>query len=264
MTDLIMFMEFRCFLYFLFFFFFNDTATTEIYTLSLHDALPISWTAAFRRLHGLAVDDAGRRGALAIRGQARALDQGPIDPRPHPPVAPIVEIMLNRRERRKVFRQGTPLAAGRKAVEDRIHDRAKVNLARTPDLARLRQQRAQQYPLLRCRVACIAKPFAAIYFAGGFGPSHVVPIVESQTRRNHNRARITRLIFGQALRSRPKVGVSKDGDGQAVPAAVLRDAMLRTAPQDEGRGVLFCRRDLISFMESIRWFEANGKGRPRS
>src|SRR3990170_6558739 len=27
--------------FFLFFFFFNDTATTEIYTLSLHDALPI-------------------------------------------------------------------------------------------------------------------------------------------------------------------------------------------------------------------------------
>src|SRR5947209_19450584 len=30
---------------FLFFFFFNDTATTEIYTLSLHDALPISKSA---------------------------------------------------------------------------------------------------------------------------------------------------------------------------------------------------------------------------
>src|SRR2546422_5328913 len=29
------------------FFFFNDTATTEIYTLSLHDALPIcSWSAS--------------------------------------------------------------------------------------------------------------------------------------------------------------------------------------------------------------------------
>src|SRR3989449_3122696 len=28
-----------------FFFFFNDTATTEIYTLSLHDALPISHAA---------------------------------------------------------------------------------------------------------------------------------------------------------------------------------------------------------------------------
>src|SRR2546430_3682502 len=32
----------------LFFFFFNDTATTEIYTLSLHDALPIS--RGFRRV----------------------------------------------------------------------------------------------------------------------------------------------------------------------------------------------------------------------
>src|SRR5437870_9600706 len=29
-------------IFILFFFFFNDTATTEIYTLSLHDALPIS------------------------------------------------------------------------------------------------------------------------------------------------------------------------------------------------------------------------------
>src|SRR2546422_8565218 len=35
-------------MHFSFFFFFNDTATTEIYTLSLHDALPISrWTKSF-------------------------------------------------------------------------------------------------------------------------------------------------------------------------------------------------------------------------
>src|SRR2546430_6621307 len=31
------------------FFFFNDTATTEIYTLSLHDALPISMASSKRR-----------------------------------------------------------------------------------------------------------------------------------------------------------------------------------------------------------------------
>src|SRR2546427_10031677 len=31
----------------LFFFFFNDTATTEIYTLSLHDALPICCRAGW-------------------------------------------------------------------------------------------------------------------------------------------------------------------------------------------------------------------------
>src|SRR3712207_7392849 len=34
------------------FFFFNDTATTEIYTLSLHDALPIYWRRRFRVCRG--------------------------------------------------------------------------------------------------------------------------------------------------------------------------------------------------------------------
>src|SRR5258708_31786448 len=33
-----------------FFFFFNDTATTEIYTLSLHDALPISANITFTNI----------------------------------------------------------------------------------------------------------------------------------------------------------------------------------------------------------------------
>src|SRR2546427_10321498 len=44
------------------FFFFNDTATTEIYTLSLHDALPI-WKAevGLPRLHSRPTQYAGRR-----------------------------------------------------------------------------------------------------------------------------------------------------------------------------------------------------------
>src|SRR2546425_8563217 len=51
-----------------FVFFFNDTATTEIYTLSLHDALPISgwdlgilydWTPAFSV--GGVIENIGRR-----------------------------------------------------------------------------------------------------------------------------------------------------------------------------------------------------------
>src|SRR3712207_9138826 len=51
----------------LFFFFFNDTATTEIYTLSLHDALPISGTGGHaggghhhRHHRGLPRRDRGR------------------------------------------------------------------------------------------------------------------------------------------------------------------------------------------------------------
>src|SRR2546425_5364427 len=38
-----------------FFFFFNDTATTEIYTLSLHDALPISFPRRTARVQSTRV-----------------------------------------------------------------------------------------------------------------------------------------------------------------------------------------------------------------
>src|SRR5258705_6464160 len=50
-----------------FFFFFNDTATTEIYTLSLHDALPICQAAACAGL----VDRRGARGRCAERRPVR-------------------------------------------------------------------------------------------------------------------------------------------------------------------------------------------------
>src|SRR2546422_6321882 len=54
-----------------FFFFFNDTATTEIYTLSLHDALPISrWRHAplpeQARCAGPGAWAAAARGALCV------------------------------------------------------------------------------------------------------------------------------------------------------------------------------------------------------
>src|SRR5438874_9644838 len=51
-----------------FFFFFNDTATTEIYTLSLHDALPIF---ADRRLVGQQHDQPIDPDALAGRRRDR-------------------------------------------------------------------------------------------------------------------------------------------------------------------------------------------------
>src|SRR6266540_5131294 len=56
-----------------FFFFFNETATTEIYTLSLHDALPISAGSAGRRLHERSAARRGRR--RASRGGARVGDR---------------------------------------------------------------------------------------------------------------------------------------------------------------------------------------------
>src|SRR2546430_9006057 len=59
------------------FFFFNDTATTEIYTLSLHDALPISRRATAER-----ASDARHRGRAqraAVSDPPEALDARPQD-----------------------------------------------------------------------------------------------------------------------------------------------------------------------------------------
>src|SRR5579862_9428943 len=68
MAELVKFLPFRYrsafvslsqyqYLIFPFFFFFNDTATTEIYTLSLHDALPISELDRRLGQSSAAVDD---------------------------------------------------------------------------------------------------------------------------------------------------------------------------------------------------------------
>src|SRR3712207_7852966 len=67
----------------IFSFFFNDTATTEIYTLSLHDALPISSAepqlrhqdSAVRRGPG-AAPGPGRDGAGPVAGQQGAVGRG--------------------------------------------------------------------------------------------------------------------------------------------------------------------------------------------
>src|SRR2546421_285985 len=53
-------------LYFSFFFFFNDTATTEIYTLSLHDALPISTSSVSAKGHSSSTHCSLQRKLAAI------------------------------------------------------------------------------------------------------------------------------------------------------------------------------------------------------
>src|SRR5256886_16994730 len=74
------------------FFFFNDTATTEIYTLSLHDALPITWWVAHKRYvpwrgnaaqwwwnaraFGFAEGSIPRAGAIMVMGISGTSPQG--------------------------------------------------------------------------------------------------------------------------------------------------------------------------------------------
>src|SRR6266536_6721755 len=63
-------------LHLLFFFFFNDTATTEIYTLSLHDALPIFSLPRRPRA-------AERTPQLPARGGQRGPVRGPLRSEEH-------------------------------------------------------------------------------------------------------------------------------------------------------------------------------------
>src|SRR2546422_4469733 len=57
----------------LLFFFFNDTATTEIYTLSLHDALPISHGVETGAMRVVAVFGGGGAKAIAHVGAWKAI-----------------------------------------------------------------------------------------------------------------------------------------------------------------------------------------------
>src|SRR5256886_16354639 len=54
----------------IYFFFFNDTATTEIYTLSLHDALPIYFSAhrSGARVGAEDVEDEPAQDGQVLRG----------------------------------------------------------------------------------------------------------------------------------------------------------------------------------------------------
>src|SRR5437762_8194813 len=55
--------------FFFFFFFFNDTATTEIYTLSLHDALPICLRLLVFSPEGARFDSPGWRPGFRWRSE---------------------------------------------------------------------------------------------------------------------------------------------------------------------------------------------------
>src|SRR5256884_1143519 len=68
-----------CLLIFFFFFFFNDTATTEIYTLSLHDALPILASLADEHVTHILVTHTHRDhspAAKALKAATGALSYG--------------------------------------------------------------------------------------------------------------------------------------------------------------------------------------------
>src|SRR2546422_10782172 len=83
------------------FFFFNDTATTEIYTLSLHDALPVARSRSVQcptEIPRTAVRLAGAEDAMGARSIARLArgvegTYGCAMPHPHPQRPPATRLL---------------------------------------------------------------------------------------------------------------------------------------------------------------------------
>src|SRR5215216_7244980 len=114
------------FVFCVFFFFFNDTATTEIYTLSLHDALPIYLAREIlaslpERLPRLPVELLGlllHRGVLHFEPLLRGRDVG--DAALH--VLELPQLLLVR----VVERLGRVFGAVEQLRELRLHDRRRA------------------------------------------------------------------------------------------------------------------------------------------
>src|SRR2546429_2336294 len=99
-----------CLLFYFFFFFFNDTATTEIYTLSLHDALPISWAPSSppRERHASPCRT-GRTGRPSGSGGAAGIPPHPQGgrgaeehtPELHSPLQIVCRLLLEKKKKKK-------------------------------------------------------------------------------------------------------------------------------------------------------------------
>src|SRR5258708_22454578 len=101
-----------------FFFFFNDTATTEIYTLSLHDALPISvqQRAGADQHHG-----AGRvlQRRQPVEGRVLRRRSEEHTSELQSPDHLVCRLLL---EKKKKFKNSAPLTSERRPDKNRLSD----------------------------------------------------------------------------------------------------------------------------------------------
>lgn len=123
--------------------------------LDLLAGIIAAWSAAFRGFHALAVNNARCRLCRPSRQKACGHHQRFVDDVEHAAVAQPVEIVLNRRKGREVFRQHRPLAARRRDIMDGVPYLAHRPFARSTDLARHRHERLDQHPLIVRAVACV-------------------------------------------------------------------------------------------------------------
>src|SRR6476620_6906230 len=164
-----------------------------------------AWPAGLGRRGGLAIDDGSCRSGLSPKLPARLPNQSFDDLLPSTRVAPSVKIALNRRVWRELLRQGSPLAAARQNIEDRLHDLAQINLPRPAQSPSRRHHPGDQRPFCIGQITCVTQSAALILDTSGLGPWHgVLPRIFANPKESQ--ASQSRSPFsGQALRS-PRSG----------------------------------------------------------
>src|SRR5947208_4971341 len=93
-----------------FFFFFNDTATTEIYTLSLHDALPILFNSRRRSRHRRGRPKGARRRVAGKNPTESRKDKGRSEEHTSELQSPdhlVCRLLLEKKKKKKMKQQHT-------------------------------------------------------------------------------------------------------------------------------------------------------------
>src|SRR5437667_12501180 len=88
--------------FFFFFFFFNDTATTEIYTLSLHDALPISYRFWPDPEYACMPINTSKYSRVGVRGPARRSEEHTSELQSHHDL--VCRLLLEKKKKKKITR----------------------------------------------------------------------------------------------------------------------------------------------------------------
>src|SRR4051794_39560760 len=180
----------------------NDMSLASMEALA---GVESAWPAGLRRRCGLTIDNGSCRFGLSSEPSARLPNQGLDDLLPSTRIAPGVKIALHRRVWRELFRQGSPLAAARQNIEDRLHDLAQIDLPRPAQSPSRRHHPGDQRPFCIGQITCVTQSAALILDTSGLGPWHgVLPRIFANPKESQ--ASQSRSPFsGQALR-RPRSG----------------------------------------------------------
>lgn len=85
-----------------------------------------------------------------------------MDAQDNPVAIPEIEVDVNRRARRKISWNGTPLASRAKTIRQPIDNLAQIDRAFVPSASGRRDQRSDKRPLLTRRIGGIAKLAAVV------------------------------------------------------------------------------------------------------